>query len=442
LTRRISDPTEPVRSVIWLYFWLLLFEGALRKWVLPGWSDILFVIRDPVAILAYGLALRAGVFPFRPAVVAAGVMLVVSVLFTLTTATPLLVMIFGLRTNYLHLPLVFLIPAVMDRNDVIRMGRWFMITSIPILLLMVRQFDASPDDPINAGAGGYLGGQLRGAMGRIRPPGPFSFISGPVVYFSVVAAYVCHGWLEKRTYPRVLLLLATLATIIAVPISISRSLLLGVLVVLAFGGVVALRNPRNLPRFVGPLIVGLCFLAFAADTVYVQAFLTRWDEASSAGNAGFYNNVVGRMLAMFTQPFGIAADAPIFGHGIGMGTLAGSRLMTGRFMFMLSESELARVLLELGPILGFAFIAWRAWLALLIVARSWSAARRFGDVLPWLLAGATFLNFLIGQWGQATQLGFSVLGAGLTLAALNGAPEEAPLADESAPPAGDAPPER
>jgi len=419
IQRPSADPAAPVRVVIWIYFWLLLCEGVLRKWVWPSQSDLLFVIRDPVAILAYVLALRAGVFPIRPAVIVLGVMMLLSVLFTLTTDTPPLVLLFGLRTDFLHLPLVFVIAAVMDRNDVTRMGRWFMIASIPIVILMVRQFDADPGDPINVGAGGFSGGQLRGAMGKIRPPGPFSFITGPVSYFSIVAAYVCHGWSEARSYPRLWLWLGTCAVIAVVPVSISRSLLLGVLIVIAFAGVVTLRNPRTVPRFIGPVVVAGSFLAFAADTVYVQAFLTRWDEASSAGNAGFYNNSVARLIGTFTQPFMIASDTPLLGHGVGMGTVAGSRLMTGKFMFVLSESELMRNILELGPVLGFAFIAWRAWLAITLVARGWRAAREEGDVLPWMLAGATFLNVLTGQWGQATQLGFAVLGAGLTLAALN-----------------------
>ena len=41
-----------VQLLLWTYFWLLIFEGALRKWVLPGLSNPLLIVRDPVAILA------------------------------------------------------------------------------------------------------------------------------------------------------------------------------------------------------------------------------------------------------------------------------------------------------------------------------------------------------------------------------------------------------
>src|SRR5713226_3418491 len=52
-----------VRRLIWLYFWLLLIEGALRKWVLPTYSNPLLLIRDPVVIAIYLLAIPAKVFP-------------------------------------------------------------------------------------------------------------------------------------------------------------------------------------------------------------------------------------------------------------------------------------------------------------------------------------------------------------------------------------------
>ncbi|HVU23819.1 MAG TPA: hypothetical protein VHE13_06810 [Opitutus sp.] len=413
------DPVAPVRMGIWLYAWLLVMEGALRKWFLPQYSDLLFVVRDPVVIGIYFLALRAQIFPFRPAVALLGVLAVLSLVFALEQDTPYVIVAFGLRTNYLHLPLVFVMQAALDRDEVKRFGRWFMVLSLPILVLMFYQFNASPHDVLNAGTGGVELGQLRGAMGRIRPPGPFSFISGVVQWFSLTGAFVAHGWLERGAYRRALLLLATGLVALAVPISISRSLLLGILIVLAFVAAMLLRDLRRIPNLIGPLVGVACLAAATVDTVYVQAFVTRWDEAASAGGGDVYTNVVGRFVGLFAEPFRTAVDAPWLGHGIGMGTVAGARLITGKYQFLLAESELARIILELGPLLGFAFVAWRAWLTIVLVWRGWRRVVEKHDSLPWLLTGGCFLNVLMAQWGQATSLGFSVFGAGLVLAALN-----------------------
>ena len=46
--RRNSQPLPLLKKLFWLYFLLLVFEGALRKWILPHYSAPLLLIRDPV----------------------------------------------------------------------------------------------------------------------------------------------------------------------------------------------------------------------------------------------------------------------------------------------------------------------------------------------------------------------------------------------------------
>lgn len=411
---------SPLRASIWLYFWLLLFEGALRKWVFPQFSDIIFLIRDPLVVAIYCLAVAARVFPVRPAVVLIWLMAALSLAFSFASDAHFIVTLFGLRTNYLHLPLVFVMARVFDRGDVIRFGRAVLICSVPILVLMIMQFRADPSDPINAVAGAGTGGQLRGSMGKIRPPGPFSFISGVVSFFALAMAFVVYGWQSRKgAIPRVLLVVASLVVVAAVPISISRSTLFGIVIVGLFGMVTAMRDLQRVPKMIGPLLALSIPLMLAADTIYVQAFTTRWEEARDAGGGGFASNVIQRMIGDYTQPFEVAANAPMFGHGVGLGTVAGARLMTGTNTFLLSESELSRIVLELGPPLGFAFILWRFWLACMMVIKGWMNFLSTGDALSWLLAGATFLSVVNGQWGPTTNLGFSVFVSGLSLAALN-----------------------
>lgn len=424
------SPTGAVKRAIWIYFWLLLLEGVLRKWVFPEWSDLLFVVRDPVALICYLLAWRAGVFPWRPSVAFVYLLAVLSLAFSFAGEATFLVTLFGLRTNYLHLPLVFVMASVLDRSDVLRVGRWMMIASLPIVALMLVQFNSDPDAPINAGVGGRDSGQLIGAMGRIRPPGPFSFISGVVAFFALLAAFVFYGWVHSRTYPRLLLLCATAAATIAIPVSISRSLLLAILVVAVFGAAVSVRDLKRLPLYLGPVIGVSSMLLVMIDSVYVQTALARWQEAATTEGGDFYSNVVGRMLGDFLQPFAFAVDTPLLGHGVGLGTVAASRMMTGKYTFLLAESELARIVLELGPLLGFAFIGWRVWLVLAMVVRGWRAFVRTGEPLAWMMAGAAFPAVFNGQWGPATQLGFAVFGAGLALAALN-VPQEDESDEES-----------
>ena len=54
---------EPLRRLMWLYLILWVTEGALRKWILPGLSSPLLIVRDPVLMLMYAMAMQKGVFP-------------------------------------------------------------------------------------------------------------------------------------------------------------------------------------------------------------------------------------------------------------------------------------------------------------------------------------------------------------------------------------------
>ena len=46
---------QNIRHLLWIYFLLLIFEGALRKWVVPGLSSPLLLVREPIALLALWL---------------------------------------------------------------------------------------------------------------------------------------------------------------------------------------------------------------------------------------------------------------------------------------------------------------------------------------------------------------------------------------------------
>jgi hypothetical protein len=59
------------------------------------------------------------------------------------------------------------------------------------------------------------------------------------------------------------------------------------------------------------------------------------------------------------------------------------------------------------------------------VVKGWRSYRSSSDPLAWLLCGASFLNVVNGQLGPTTNLGFTVFGAGLCLAAAN-EPEPVP----------------
>jgi len=409
---------------IWTYLLLWVFEGALRKWVMPGAQEALLIIRDPLLIGIYILALGAGIVPRSPFLgVLAALILFSGVFSVLAGQSNILVTIYGLRTNYLHVPLIWVMAECLDRKDVEQLGTGILLLVLPMVAVMMLQFRAPMDAWINRGVGGDDVGQIYGAAGRIRPPGFFSFITGPMVFFPIAASFFLYqATLVRRLWFPVLLAVGV-ALVIALPISISRGCMLATV---AVGAVYVAcmfwmgRISASLIRFAITgvlLVIALSFLPIfkTAQTV----FMDRWNTAAAESEGHAWASLTDRVLSGFTQPFETAASAPLFGYGIGVGSNVGARLLSGRIGFLLAEDEWTKDLLELGPILGTAFLLYRAALTVYLFFISIGALLRNKDPLPMAIWAAVAPAVLLYQWAPPTLLGYSVFGSGLLLASIN-----------------------
>lgn len=414
-----------IKILIWAYIALLLIEGALRKWVLPTFADPLLVVRDPVVLAIYALALGAGIFPVNRFVLALGALAVLSVAASVLGGhMHPLVIAYGLRINYLHLPLIWIMGEVLNRRDVERIGAGLLIAAVPMALIMVKQFRSPMDAFINRGVGSDEVGQIFGADGRIRPPGLFSFISGPQLFFPLCAAFLFDEIGGARRLPWYVLLVCGLAIAVALPVSISRTVMLGTVVVgIAFVCTLPFSSTR-LSSLGRPLLL-FALLGAGVSRLPVfregtDVFMMRWDSAAGETGAAAWSGIVDRTVNGFTNPAYFMSVAPPLGHGIGTGSNVGARLLSGQVGFTLAEEEWGKVLLELGPVLGSAFILFRIILVGWLAWRAWRALREDRNALPFLILSAAALTLLQGQWGPPTVLGFGVVGAGLLLGALKG----------------------
>jgi hypothetical protein len=414
-----------LRRLVWLYFWLLIFEGALRKW-LPSLSEPLLIVRDPVALLIYVQALRCRRFPFSGPMLTYFFLMVSFLLIALFQIVGGIgggpfVAVYGLRTNFLHLPLILVIPQAFSFNDVLKLGRWILILSIPMAALMVLQYSSPAGSWINAGTSADAD-QLAFAMGKIRAAGTFSYVTGAAHFFVLATAFAVYAVVERYSgYSRWLLWPALLSILIVQPVSGSRTLVLGCGLILAGALAFAIFSPAQAPRIVAALL--FCCAAFALlslTSFFHEAkdlFMLRWNDANTAWG-GAERGLIGRFVGVFEEPFALLSQAGPIGKGIGLGTNAGAALVTGSPVFLLAENEWARVVLEAGPLAGFSYLAYRVWLAILVGVRAAWGARQ-GQLLPWLLAWSACLGLLTEQLSQPTDLGFMVLVSGLCLAAVS-----------------------
>jgi hypothetical protein len=433
LRMKIDNPQEKakhrIRQLIWLYFWLLLIEGALRKWVLPQLSNPLLLIRDPVAVAIYLYSLRAGVFPRNSWIVALASIAVLTLIATFVQLLPYiapttiaLVASYGLHANYLHLPLIFIMATVLRPEDLRKIGWWTLVLLVPMSILMIAQFRTAPDAFLNRTAGGE-GEMITTAMGKVRTAGPFSFVVGIMAYFSLATAYLVWGILKEGVFKNWLLMAASVALAIGIAVSGSRSVVGACGLVMASLLFVLILRPDALNRF-GQVLIVVVILGFIVSQtpIFKEGLLvltTRFNEAAEASEQTVSASLITRVIAGFQEPLFILSKgmAPLLGYGLGIGTNAGAKLLTGHALFLLTEDEWSRIFLESGPILGVAYVLWRCFLAFRI---AWLCLKSIllGNLLPILLFSSAFLSMISGQFGQPTILGFVVFVTGLALAAL------------------------
>jgi hypothetical protein len=420
--RSVARGRRLLKSGVWLYFLLLIFEGALRKWGIPALAAPLLIVRDPVAIWMLYIAWKYNELPknvYIWGMFFIGIIAFFSAL--LTGHGKLAVAVYGERILVLQFPIIFLIGRVFDRTDVIKMAKALIWISIPMAFIITLQFYSPQSSLINRGVGGDTAGSgFSGALGYFRPSGTFSFTTGNSQFFGFVSVLVIYFWLSSSQINKILLIVATITLIAAIPLSISRTLVFQVTLSSVYAGLSIIRNPKYLSRFIVAAAGLVLLMAVLSQVSFLatatNALTTRFSNASdSEGTIG--DTLSGRLLGGINEPFQ-AADFPFFGYGIGMGTNAGAKLLVGSAdQFLIAEGEWGRLVGEMGAILGGFAIFIRIAAGIKLTKEVYKKLL-MRDLLPWMLLSISLQALAQGQWAQPTALGFSVLTAGLTIAAL------------------------
>ena len=407
-----------IKKLIWCYFLLLLFEGALRKWFLPGLSQGLLIIRDPIVIWIYYLCYAQRLFPTNNKYLQkcfVWVIIAVILSFIINNAHPFTIA-YGARTNLLHFPLIFIMARVLSWRDVINFGKAFLILALPMTWVVAQQFQADAQDIINTAAGG-TGSQLETSGGKVRASGTFTFVSGIVFYYCFAVAYIIYGFLVKETFPKWMLYLGTSASLLAMVTSGSRAVIAESLQVVACFAFLALYKPNEFGRITASVFgfSSLALVLYSQVDLFQEglAFLSlRFEEAANVeGNPieAYFN----RYFQILVAPYYYSFWTEWFGNGLGTATRAGAALAGS---YGGAEISWSRPITENGTIMGFLFIFWRIWITKDLLITCVNAVKR-GNYLSIFLFGAAGPILLFGLLGQPTNLGFATFGSGLCLAA-------------------------
>ncbi|WP_035139888.1 hypothetical protein [Fischerella sp. PCC 9605] len=351
------------RRTVKFTFVLVILEGALRKWVLPQASELIYFLKDLVllgAYLKYYLSSEPK-YPFKWSLF--NIFLVMAISWSIFQAfnpslgSPI-VGVFGLKAYFYYMPLMWMLPNVFQsEEELYKFLRNYLLLAIPVCLLAVAQFLSPPSSPINVYAAGKEATATFAGIEAVRVTGTFPYIVGYSTYmmacFSILIPMLtlrqARLW-QLLTYAEIFLVVGTSF------MTGARTLIFfEILFVVGYVCILWLTKPalaaRSTQKFILPVIL-MSFIIPRLFTKGVDAFLARAQGSDSVGD---------RSLTSFREPWDYAQLVGINGYGIGATHQANPflrqalKLPAGDPILIPVEGETGRVVVELG---AFGFLFW------------------------------------------------------------------------------------
>lgn len=386
---------------------LLIFEGVLRKWVLPQASDAIYLLKDVIltgAYLSYFLANRP---PFKlknSYTETLNLLLFISAIWcAVQSFNPdlgsFIVGLFGLSRYLLYIPLMWLVPSLFDsEEELYKFLRLYLLLVIPVCLLGIAQFYSPPSSPLNVYAGGAEATANNNFGGldnvtRTRITGTFSYTNIYTAYLFVSFSYLL-SFIFFETSPiwKITALLECFLIVLNFFMTGSRGIF--IFSGLFFFGYLSLQSlfyPGAFMRFFKKLTIPILIIFIAAPIWFkpaIDALNQRVDNTNDAQE---------RIILAFTIPSELLKGKSfIDSYGTGATHTGGQAI---RRLLNLpqgiatppAESELHRVAIELGY---FGFTLWYAMRLTLLLAL-WNVFQKLKRAFLQDMALTAFLYHLI-----------------------------------------------
>lgn len=411
-----------IRTCFWIFFFLLMTEGIFRRWLFPSLNNIFLVARDPFVLYSIYLGIRAGLLRDIPAII----MFVLAFLCFFSALFfghgNIYVALYGMRI-LLYYPFIYICARVLTRDDILKVGRVFVLLITPMTLLCMVQFVSPQSSFVNIGVGGDETGAgfSGGALGYYRPPGIFTFIAALTDYYGISLSFLLYFLTNNRdakrlSISRTILFLSVIFYIISIPVSISRTHFVQTIII-CLGYLLFVNNDiKTIKRITFIIILVtlsiVLILYFVPDIdLYTKVFLTRFNGANTSEG--------GLLSSAYERSFGWATRAiektSIMGYGDGYFTNVGMKILRGDTgawggdltkIADATEMEWGRVICEDGLLLGMCILAVRFIISGYLFVKSKFCLTEYNDYLPWTLLPFAIYLQVFGQLKAPYHLGF------------------------------------
>jgi hypothetical protein len=417
---------HPVGKFFIAIFLIVLFEGAVRKWIWGSATIPLLGLRDLIVFLAVFWGFLHRYFDARAigeSILIFWTILIVVWIFIqiLSGLQPAIVAAIGFRFWVLYLWFALLCAKALNWQDIEYLFKLFSLTLLFMVPLALVQFISPPLSFINRQAGGDDQEIFTVVADIVRTTGTFSFTAGYTTYLTFVTPVVL--WLMsgglKGSFNPLLRLLIIGLFFVGVLISGSRG---AIMTTLFFTGMwfLALLFANKLPK-ISPAKVLFGLAAFVVLFFLLFPVMERSYEANTQRfeNAAESEDTASRVRGMYMGSGKTWDQFTLLGYGIGAGANASRVFMSGSNNgFLLGESEIDRTLNE-GGVVGMMLVLFK-WLMItggLISA--WKIFKRHNEFLPlsiWLVIAIQLPT--VSVIGQLTVHAFILLLLGLGFVSL------------------------
>jgi hypothetical protein len=393
--------------LVGLFFLLVILDGALRKWVLPGYATPLLVLKDGVlwgGFLIYAFSRSPTELPrplrstWVPVLLGGYVYLVLIQAFN-PRMPDLRVSAIGLKAHLAFVPLVVLVPAlvarVTDRQVKRFLWGYVLIIVLPLAALSVYQFFSPPTAWINQYVRELKAVATVGE--HIRVTATFSYISGHTAYLTF-NAFLSMGVLLAgiRWGRREMILLGGLlfgAVVVVLPMAGSRAPV--VIVLSALAAVLIVTEIPGRIRFIGVvLVIGGVLIQGVGGTGLAEGWGALLERTEQAGGI---EGAQDRIISILDGPRKGLERGGLFGYGAGSAHQAAPRFVPGAFGHEWLpggslENGIARSIIELGALGWLLLIALKGTLLYFAYRTIQRASRPFE-----LIAGITAFCLILAK---------------------------------------------
>ncbi|MBP9837213.1 MAG: hypothetical protein KBC84_00720 [Proteobacteria bacterium] len=389
------------RLCVKIVFLLVVFEGALRKWFLPGIADFIYFGKDSIMLVAY-LKFMIEPSQSKKSYYDIGSSHFLTFLSVLAILIPMFKMVdlnlgnpiagmFGFKNYALYIPLIFLMPHLYDNiEDFIKEMVFYSSLSLPLCIIALIQYRSPGDSFINKFVGETVNDASVGDA--VRTSATFSYLTGYPTYLLFIGSIILPFLTSKlKAYHKNISYLSFVFLWVALLTTGSRGALYSYIVLVVF---YLICNENFWKKGYYKKLIPVFLIAAVALPTFFPQHISNFIDRAKQSDAGS-GEKLDRILWFYSQIRDNLHVGGLFGLGTGITHPAVNKLSSmlsgdtkDPIIWNYVEAESAKIFLEIGLLGVCLWYLFRIYILIALLRLSFKLKID-------LLKGLAFSTFLL-----------------------------------------------